>query len=72
MTVMWNSPSAVDNSGEQPLETSNKVSGDVFEEGNTSVMYNFTDAAGNVATCEFTISLSSKFPFVTFENVGLV
>ena len=61
MIVMWNTPTSIDNSGEQAVQTSNKNSGDVFEEGITLVMYNFTDAAGNVATCEFTITLSSKF-----------
>ncbi|XP_033625617.1 hyalin-like isoform X1 [Asterias rubens] len=59
MIVMWNTPTSIDNSGEQAVQTSNKNSGDVFEEGITLVMYNFTDAAGNVATCEFTITLST-------------
>ncbi|XP_022107714.1 hyalin-like isoform X5 [Acanthaster planci] len=59
MIITWNPPSAIDNSGVQPTVESNRIPGDVFAEGTTVVMYNFTDPAGNSATCEFNITLST-------------
>ncbi|XP_038069013.1 mucin-17-like isoform X22 [Patiria miniata] len=59
MIIMWNPPTAIDNSGVPPAVVSNRIPGDVFGIGETVVMYNFTDPSDNMATCEFTIKLST-------------
>ena len=62
MIVLWNPPLAADNSGQDPLVESTRDPGDAFGLGTTTVVYTFSDAAGNTATCEFNITLTSECP----------
>ncbi|XP_071956988.1 uncharacterized protein [Antedon mediterranea] len=55
--VTWVAPSSTDNSGDAPVVTVNFQSGDNFYIGDTDVVYNSTDEAGNFNTCEFTITI---------------
>jgi hypothetical protein len=59
MTVQWNAPSAVDNSGQEPIVTSTHNPDDAFPLGTTTVIYTFSDQSGNVAMCDFNITLST-------------
>ncbi|XP_072018428.1 uncharacterized protein [Amphiura filiformis] len=54
-TATWNSPTATDNSGDAPTRSSNYNSGESFPVGVTLVIYTFSDAAGNTATCSFEV-----------------
>ncbi|XP_071785173.1 uncharacterized protein [Asterias amurensis] len=53
-TVTWTEPSVNDNSGAFDT-TQTRTSGSFFSVGDSSVVYTFTDAAGNQATCEFLV-----------------
>ena len=53
-TVTWTEPSVNDNSGAFDT-TQTRTSGSFFSIGDSSVVYTFTDAAGNQATCEFLV-----------------
>ncbi|XP_038051960.1 uncharacterized protein LOC119724809 isoform X2 [Patiria miniata] len=54
--VFWPEPMVSDNVGVIGNESSHS-SGDVFPLGNTSVTYNFTDEAGNEASCTFVVQV---------------
>lgn len=58
--VTWTEPTATDNSGTQTL-TSDYSPGQPFPIGTTTVTYNSTDAAGNVDTCTFTVTITGMF-----------
>ena len=55
-TVTWIKPTATDDSGVPPQVTSSHQSGDTFTLGVTTVIYTFSDATGNAATCTFDIT----------------
>ncbi|WP_113922614.1 HYR domain-containing protein [Cognataquiflexum aquatile] len=54
--VTWTAPTASDDKGTVSL-TSNFEPGAVFPVGTTEVTYTATDAAGNQATCSFTVTV---------------
>ncbi|MFT4637746.1 MAG: hypothetical protein ACI8T1_001056 [Verrucomicrobiales bacterium] len=56
--VSWIEPTATDNVGIISL-TSTHGSGDTFPAGTTTVVYTATDAAGNLSTASFTITVTS-------------
>ena len=55
--VTWEEPEVVDNSGAAPSVVQNLYSG-IFVRVDSviPIMYRFTDAAGNFALCEFTVT----------------
>ncbi|KAJ8021267.1 Hyalin [Holothuria leucospilota] len=67
--IMWDDPTAVDNSGRPVVvEMTGRTSGTFFEIGtNENIVYTFTDEAGNSAICAFIINVANVTPpsFVT-------
>ncbi|MEZ4686824.1 MAG: HYR domain-containing protein [Bacteroidia bacterium] len=59
----WNTPTATDNCGATVTQTAGQASGSSFPLGTTTITYTATDAAGNTATCSFTITVNP--PVVT-------
>ncbi len=59
--VTWTLPTTSDNCPGTTL-TSSQNSGDTFPVGTTTVNYTVTDAAGNVATCDFDVIVEASFP----------
>ena len=57
--VFWTEPTATDDSGATPTRTRSHAPGDSFNVGTASVVYTFSDAAGNVATCIFNVVVES-------------
>lgn len=55
--VTWTEPTATDNCSNMVL-TSSHNSGDEFPIGTTTVTYTATDAAGNVVTCSFDVTVT--------------
>ena len=55
--VTWTEPTATDNSGLPVTSTQTHQSGDSFPIGMTTVMYTFSDEAGNQAICSFSVSI---------------
>ena len=64
--VTWTEPTATDNSG-TPSRTRSHQPGAAYTLGVTNVRYTFTDTFNNVATCTFTVTLTSGW-FNLFEN----
>lgn len=63
--VSWIAPTASDNCGIVTL-TSTHNPGDTFPVGTTTVTYTFTDAANNVSTCSFTVTVNdTELPQIT-------
>ena len=59
--VNWERPRFSDNSGNDPVVTGNRQSGDYFSSpGKNQIIYTATDQSGNEAHCSFTIQLSSE------------
>ena len=61
--VTWTEPTATDNSGTQTL-TSDYSPGQSFPIGTTTVTYNSTDAAGNMANCTFNVVVTGAFLYI--------
>ncbi|XP_038047508.1 hyalin-like [Patiria miniata] len=60
-TVTWTPPTATDNSGAQPNVASTHNPGRRFNANTVSqVTYTFWDARVNIATCQFTITVTGK------------
>lgn len=57
--VSWTAPTANDNCGDATL-TASETSGQTFPEGETTVIYTATDAAGNTSECRFIITVEPK------------
>ncbi|KAJ8041710.1 Hyalin [Holothuria leucospilota] len=55
--VNFTEPTATDISGSVYLQSASHKPGDLFMYGRTPVTYEFSDPAGNVATCRFYISI---------------
>lgn len=58
MLVEWEAPSAVDNCAITDI-SSTPVSGSLFEVGTDTVIYTFTDAAGNNSACTFQVIVNA-------------
>jgi gliding motility-associated-like protein len=54
--VTWNPPTYSDNCLGTTLSSS-RLSGSIFDKGTTVVTYTATDAAGNIATCSFNVTV---------------
>ncbi|XP_072014221.1 hyalin-like [Amphiura filiformis] len=54
-TVSWTEPTATDNSGLTPTVTQSHQPGGSFPIGTTDVTYTFTDMAGNMVVCSFSV-----------------
>ena len=52
----WTEPMATDDSGLVPVINKSYEPGTMFSFGSTDVTYTFTDAAGNMAQCVFTVT----------------
>lgn len=59
-TAAWDIPTAVDDSGATPVRSSNFQPGDFFTLGTTLVVYTFSDASGNIATCSFEVTIRTS------------
>ena len=57
--IYWPEPKALDKSGNVSLIFQSHQSGSYFSIGSTDVSYLFSDGFGNVAYCNFTISLTT-------------
>ena len=57
--VTWTEPTATDNSGMTPTVTQSHQPGDSFPIRTTQVAYTFTDMAGNIAVCTFTVTIGN-------------
>ena len=66
LQVYWIEPTATDNSGIEPTVDKSHVPGDIFAIGITQVIYNFTDHAGNRATCTFTVEIGQNLLLLLF------
>lgn len=66
--VSWTEPTATDNfdSSVTPVQTEGLVSGSDFPIGITTITYEVTDLAGNLATASFTVAVRQGFPWVLF------
>ena len=58
-TVSWSAPTFTDNVGVTKVE-STRNPGDSFSIGSTNVHYTATDAAHNVGSCKFMVTVKSK------------
>ncbi|XP_071943033.1 uncharacterized protein [Antedon mediterranea] len=59
VNVTWTEPIVYDNSGEDATPTSKYNPGNnLFDIGSTDVIYDAVDSSGNVATCNFTVTVS--------------
>ena len=56
-TVIFDEPTATDNSGTVTLASRTHTPGDFFPIGNTEVTYVFEDSAGNSASYTFTVNV---------------
>ena len=59
-TVVWTDPQVTDNSGQIPTITCDAKSGSQFRIGETEVIYQAVDPAGNLATCTFTVKIEGN------------
>ena len=71
-TVVFDEPSATDNSGTVILDSRTHSPGDFFPIGNTDVTYVFVDSAGNSASYTFTVNVREGNSFIKgFSDVIL-
>ena len=70
--VNWTNPKVTDNSKTKPTVTCSVESGSKFEIGETEVICQAIDPAGNRATCVFTINIEGKMLFIILNNNELV
>ena len=54
----WNEPTATDNSGQVTRVSRTHQSGNLFPEGTTTVMYEYTDPSNNIGRCSFDVIVS--------------
>ncbi len=69
-TVNWTAPGFTDNCAGAILGVS-KAPGSLFNIGITTVVYTATDAAGNAATCSFTVTVNDVTPPVIMEHADI-
>ncbi|XP_072026183.1 uncharacterized protein [Amphiura filiformis] len=65
--IMWDEPSAFDNSGIPPTVSSTRMSGDSFPVGEFTVEYTATDESGNMGSCSFRIIVEEFIPTTTVK-----
>ena len=70
-TVSWTAPGFSDNCAGAMLGVS-KAPGSLFNIGITTVVYTATDAAGNAATCSFTVTVNDVTPPFILEHADIV
>ena len=58
--VVWQDPSATDNSGDRPTVVCNPPSGTSFPIGSTKVTYTALDGYGNTDSCSFYVDIIGK------------
>ena len=58
VVVTWTEPVATDNSGTVTLILKTHSPGTLFETGSTPVMYVYEDPSGNMASCEFNVTVA--------------
>ncbi|XP_072013737.1 hyalin-like [Amphiura filiformis] len=64
-SVTWELPRATDNSNEVPTRMATHNSGDLFQLGNTEVIYTFCDSTGNCnRMCSFNVFLQEEPPTI--------
>lgn len=69
--VNYSVPTATDDSGSvDVIRTDGPAPGEFFSIGATSVIYTATDAAGNIATCTFIVTVEDKEPPVFTTCIG--
>lgn len=56
--VIWIEPTATDLSG-TVMSSSNRQPGEIFNLGDTVIIYTFTDASGNENTCVFVATVNT-------------
>ena len=59
-SAVWADPQVTDNSGQIPTITCDAESGSQFEIGETEVICQAVDPAGNQATCTFTVEIKGN------------
>ena len=59
--VTWDEPEVTDNVPATVTVTSDRVNGSDFDLGDTVVTLTAVDAAGNNATCQFTVTVVGEF-----------
>ena len=59
--VVWQEPTAIDNTGEPVSGLRTNLSGERFPLGTTSIEYIFADDSRNEATCSFDITVVRKY-----------
>ncbi len=59
VNIFWPEPVAFDDSGNAYLNEKSHTSGSAFPVGVTNVTYSYSDLAGNVGRCSFTITVES-------------
>ncbi len=60
--AFWEDPATDDNCPGNLTLDSDYISGNTFDLGETTVTYTVTDAAGNTATCDFTVTVIDNEP----------
>ena len=70
--VSWSEPTAIDNCTGEIYLSSNYNPGDLFDVGNTEVMYTLTDPNGNGIECNFTVTVVPNSPNVAVHIGGLI
>ena len=66
--AVWQSPFAVDNSGDIPDVTCDPQSGSEFTIGQTLVTCEAVDSSGNSNTCSFQINVNGTSSLICFVN----
>jgi hypothetical protein len=67
-TASWTAPTATDNCTAMLTESASHNPGDLFPAGITNVTYEYTDDAGNTATCAFTVEVISDLDATATSN----
>ncbi|XP_072045206.1 hyalin-like [Amphiura filiformis] len=66
--LSWVEPTASDVSGRVTLIVKSHSPGDIFHDGNTTVMYLFMDSSGNMAVCTFSVLVNAEEEQSAFVN----
>ena len=69
--VIWTDPQVTDNSDETPTISCNIESGSHFGIGETEVICQAVDLAGNQATCTFTVKIEGNIWQVVWKKSNL-
>lgn len=69
--VFWMVPVAIDVVSGIPLVVNNFDPGFCFGIGVTTVVYTFSDASGNEASCQFNVRIGQGGKFICFKQVAM-